>query len=244
MSGFFYYQEFSQKFGAGKGTVMKKSYLVIMTLLAVVLWSAVAQADLISNGGFGSGIDPGSYTTIYAGDTTSITDWTVASGSVDYIGTYWNGPAGYGDRSIDMNGLGTGSISITQSFNTDLGKKYILTFDLAGNFDGDPNPKTIYVSVAGINNQPITLSQPISGWDHAHMGWVQKSLIFDGTGGPTTLTFSGDPTILPDWSNGTPWGPALDNVSVNAIPLPPSILLLGSGLAGLGLLRRKWGVKA
>jgi hypothetical protein len=31
--------------------------------------------------------------------------------------------------------------------------------------------------------------------------------------------------------------------NVSTVPLPPSVLLLGSGLLGLGLLRRKWGLK-
>ncbi len=35
-----------------------------------------------------------------------------------------------------------------------------------------------------------------------------------------------------------------DMVTLDAVPVPPTLWLLGSGLAGLGLLRRKWGLKA
>ena len=52
--------------------------------------------------------------------------------------------------------------------------------------------------------------------------------------GPTTISFTG--------SQGAKYI-GLDNVTVSSVPLPPAVLLLGSGLVGLGLLRRKWSLK-
>jgi hypothetical protein len=46
-----------------------------------------AHAVSVINGSFELGTDPGSsFATVNAGDSTTITGWTVDSGSVDYIG--------------------------------------------------------------------------------------------------------------------------------------------------------------
>jgi choice-of-anchor C domain-containing protein len=212
---------------------MKKLVILAAVLMCLpFMWSAAAQANLLTNGSFESGMDPGgSFITLSAG-STDITGWTVTAGSIDYIGGYWT--AADGNRSLDMNGLGQGSIQ--QTFPTTLGQAYRVTFALAGNFDGGPNPKTLTVSAAG-QTQNFTFSEP-AGWSHSNMGWVQETFGFTANSGLTTLTFTGDPTLNPGWwGNVTPFGPTLDNVTANAVPVPPGVLLLGSGLVGLGLWR-------
>lgn len=52
-----------------------------------------------------------------------------------------------------------------------------------------------------------------------------------------TLT-NGVPVSVTSWDSKNAWGKSSDaNVQLYGTPLPPSLLLLGSGLAGLGLLR-------
>ena len=86
-------------------------------------------------------------------------------------------------------------------------------------------------------------------------GYFERALAFGGLGGtftylgllsnqmPTsTLEFDGiyDTIRLVDISSGEGRdGFDVDSISVNAIPLPASALLLGAGLAGLGVARRK-----
>ena len=99
-----------------------------------------AQALILSNGSFeDSSIDPGTFATLGVGNT-SITDWIVSGGTVDYIGTYWD--AADGHRSLDMNGLTNGSISQMMQGLT-IGQQYRVDFDLAGNTDGSPTVKTL-----------------------------------------------------------------------------------------------------
>jgi hypothetical protein len=72
---------------------------------------------------------------------------------------------------------------------------------------------------------------------------------------PLTVTYIADSTHNGEnlqirlYFGGTGYG-AWDNIHLtqtspdNPVPLPGAVWLLGSGLAGLGLVRRKWGLKA
>ena len=201
-----------------------------------------AHANLITNGSFETGTDPGSqFLTVDAPDSTKITGWTVGGASVDYIGGYWQ--PGQGVRSIDLSGShdfdGTEWGSLSQTFATTPGATYVVSFLLSGNPDDGPNPKTVDVTV-GSTFQQFTfdlLAHPTSLGD---MGWVLKSFDFVADGPSQTITFASDAI-----ANNTFFGPALDNVDVSPIPTPATLPLFLTGLALLALWawpRRKRGL--
>jgi hypothetical protein len=69
------------------------------------------------------------------------------------------------------------------------------------------------------------------------MNWQYFEFLFTATGSSSTLVFAsldGVPGGAGDF-----FGPALDDVSVAAVPEPVSLLLLGSGLATLGSTIRR-----
>lgn len=230
--------------GLAKQGLLKLSIASSVFAVGALIVTPVQAVNLITNGSFENGvpIPPGNLTTtpiggflsLFSGDSTSITGWTVGGNStpaVDYISTLWD--AADGVRSIDLNGAGPGSIS--QVITTVIGETYQVTFDLAGNYtDLSVNPKVLRVSTA-----PGTFADfdfDASGKSANNMGWVQKSWSFVATSTSTTIQFAG--------INLTGAGPALDNVSVmlsstpptpTSIPEPSSILgLLSLGVLGIG----------
>jgi choice-of-anchor C domain-containing protein len=203
-------------------------WCVVVTMLA----TAGASANLITNGSFETGVNPGSFTTLYAPNSNSIAGWTVTQGSIDYIGSYWK--ASDGARSIDLAGNGMGAIA--DPFYTDLSLSYLLEFDLAGNPDGGLKVKTVDVSVAKVGSTaPPTVYEftfDTTGKTKTNMGWTTQSLLFNGFGANTQIMFASG-------MGSSPYGPALDNVRVTAngpavnpvVPEPMSIFL---GIMGLG----------
>jgi choice-of-anchor C domain-containing protein len=159
------------------------------------------MVNLITNGSFEIGQDPG--VNINLGfNSTAINNWVVTDDNIDYVGSDWQ--ASDGNRSLDLDGFEPGAIA--QSFNTIIGQNYLVTFDLAGNPVGDPNIKTMRVEAGG---QSAAFIFDTTGKNRGIMGWDRRSWEFTATATQTTLQFR-------SLTNGTAFGPALDNVRVEA----------------------------
>ena len=105
----------------------------------VITGSAFAASAGVTNGGFEAGTlsdagHPG-YQELPAG-SNELGPWSITSGSVDWISTYW-APAS-GTKSIDLAGREPGAIS--QTISTTPYQTYTVTFKLAGNTDSANNP--------------------------------------------------------------------------------------------------------
>ncbi|MBC5806723.1 MAG: choice-of-anchor C family protein [Candidatus Eremiobacter antarcticus] len=157
--------------------------------------------NLIANGSFEDGRDPAAWRALDTG-SPDIAAWRVASGRIDYIGSYWAGSDGR--RSVDLDGT-PGPGVITQKVPTQAGRRYLVRFDLAGNPEGPPAVKQLRVS-AGAQSSLFTFD--ISGHSTASMGWQPQQFQFTATSAQTTLQFqSMDGTS--SWN-----GPVVDNVAV------------------------------
>lgn len=203
----------------------------ILILAGSVALAASAHASVFTNGSFETGPNPGGFTTLF-NDDTSISGWTVGGNSVDYIGSYWQ--ASNGQRSLDLGGNNNGSVS--QTFDTVANQAYTLTFDLSGNPDKRPtNPAAYIVNVtAGNLNGNFSFTDLSNSL--GNMKWQTFTTTFVASSNSTTLTF------LDAHPQGA-WGPALDNVKVEAVP-EPFTMSLGLASAGLFLRRRLKAKKA
>ena len=181
------------------------------------------EQGFIINGSFEEGDFGGnpSFRRLAPGDT-ELTGWTIGGVAVDWHNAVEFNFPNSGDRVLDLHlDGGAGQVgTISQSFTTDVGERYILEFFLSGpgsNF-GFPDPRSVNVDVAGVQQ---TFSAPASL--NTNLQWSRQQLVFSAVDSTTTLTFSSP-------LNGIGfWGPVLDDVSV---VLAPEVILGNVNLDG------------
>ncbi|NPV04898.1 MAG: choice-of-anchor C family protein [Syntrophaceae bacterium] len=197
---------------------------LLIVALFVSLIATPAGAAIL-NGSFELGTySGGAFSTLYAG-STAINGWIVGGDSIDWIDSYWQ-PA-VGSRSIDLSGNGPGSLS--QQFDTVPGTTYRVTFAMAGNPAGGDAIKDLRVTAVGIGSGVYAFNT--TGKTLTAMGWDTRDFVFTARNTVTTLVFES--------LESNAYGPALDAVAVNVVPIPGALWLLGSGLVGLVVIGRR-----
>ena len=127
------------------------------------------------------------------------------------------------DLNIDgTGGQGSGQGTISQTFATEIGGFYSLSFWLAGPSSGAQggtlDPRSVNVDITGTPTQTFS----VTASDPTNQVWYQQTLTFQASAASTTLTFS----PLEGTSTEGFWGPFIDDVSVQVIPGPGGMALL------------------
>ena len=195
-------------------------------VIFAVLASLAARPQTLINGSFELGPAIGWGVLVSAGDNSTIAGWTVASGTVDYLGGgHW--AAGDGDRCLDLSGISAGRVSQTIS-GFSPGLPYRLSFLGAGSPEGGQVVRRMQVSIGSLS--PI-FSFTGSG-NVSNPGWSQRSVEFVATGATMTLSFA-------SLEDGV-FGPGLDAVRIDAVPEPGILCLwtMAFGLFAIARVRR------
>jgi choice-of-anchor C domain-containing protein len=214
---------------------MSKNTLLfaVAVLCTISFVSANAHAaNLIVNGSFEQGTWLGNYSWYrVAPGSTDMTGWIIGGAGIDWHNSAQMVPQNgtyVVDLNLDGNGLSdTGTIS--QSFPTNSGTSYTLSFYLANPYGHSPSIPLLNVNLNGTDY--AFNPQAWSGWTNA---WVLERITFQANASSTAVTFS-------SLDGSGYWGPVLDNVSAApTVPEPGSMALLSTGLVGVvAAVRRK-----
>jgi choice-of-anchor C domain-containing protein len=184
-----------------KRRLILPALLGLSALMSTAVTGVLAFAGVI-NGGFEAGAHTAApFDTLTPGDT-QLTGWTIESGSVDWVESYW--VAASGSRSIDLNGAGPGALS--QALATTVDNTYTVTFEVSGNPACGPTLKTLSVAASGADPQAFAYDTAVAANTVSDMKWESRTYSFIATSSSSVLTFTST-------STGS-CGPALDSVVV------------------------------
>lgn len=142
----------------------------------------------------------------YFGGSRGIPGWTVGSNSVDVASqSVWKAASGH--QSIDLSGDGPGSLK--QAVTTAKGKKYVLRWAMAGNWDCGQKIKSMVIYWDGAIVKALNFNT--AGHGASSMGWGYHQVTVTAKGRHSTIEFA-DAT-----ADQSICGATLDAVSLAAL---------------------------
>ncbi len=197
---------------------MKKLILTAALLCA----SSFANANFIQNGSFEDTRQANGTWSIY----NNVNGWQTVSGPGIEIRNNIVGTASHGVNFVELdshNGVDTNS-AMAQTIATTSGALYELLFDFSGRINQPANTNGISVFW---NNLLLADITAIGGSSN---NWLTQQFFVTGTGNDTLKFLA---TGIDDSLGGN-----IDNVQLNAVPVPAAVWLLGTAIVMFGFGRR------